>query len=73
MAFIQKILVPTDFSKNAERAMEFAMKMASDTQATLHLLNVDDDPVLNSPTTSEEFRDKYEDRMATLLASLMRA
>lgn len=47
------------------------MKLAHDTQATLHLLNVDDDPVLNSPTTSEQFRDKYEDKLATILASLL--
>lgn len=71
MAYIKKILVPTDFSSNADRALEFAVKLATDCHATLHLLHVDDDPMLNAPTTSEEFRDRFEDRMATMLASLL--
>ncbi len=71
MGLIKQILVPSDFSETSERALEFAMKLAHDTDATLHLLNVDDDPVLNSPTTSEQFRDKYEDKLATILASLL--
>jgi nucleotide-binding universal stress UspA family protein len=71
VGLIKQILVPSDFSETSERALEFAMKLAHDTDATLHLLNVDDDPVLNSPTTSEQFRDKYEDKLATILASLL--
>lgn len=71
MGFIGRILVPTDFSQNAEKALQFAMKLASDCGAALHLLYVDDDPLLNAPTTGEEFRNKFEDRMATLLASLL--
>lgn len=71
MASIRNILVPTDFSSNADRALEFAVKLATDLHASMHLLYVDDDPMLNAPTTSEEFREKFEDRMATLLASLL--
>ena len=71
MGLIQKALVPTDFSTNADKALEFAMTLAASCQASLHLLYVDDDPLLNSPTTSEDFRAKFEDRMASTLASLL--
>ncbi|HAN96221.1 MAG TPA: universal stress protein [Planctomycetaceae bacterium] len=69
MGFINRILVPTDFSPNADKALQFALKLASDCRASVHLLYVDDDPMLNAPTTSDEFRDKFEDRMATTLAA----
>ena len=71
MGFISRILVPTDFSTNAEKALQFALRLAAECGASLHLLYVDDDPILNAPTTGDEFRNKFDDRMATMLASLL--
>ncbi len=64
MEKIKRILVPTDFSPTADRALEWAKTLALATNASIHLLYVDDDPLLNAPTTGQEYRDEYEDKMA---------
>ena len=64
MKQVNRILVPTDFSPAADYAMECAKVLASANNATIFLLFVDDEPLLNAPTTSQAYRDKYEDEMA---------
>ena len=53
---MQTILVPTDFSKNAEYALDVAYQIAFQTKSDLYLLNVCQlneysDPVLNASVT----------------------
>lgn len=64
MKQIQHILVPTDFSDAAENALSCAKVLSGACQANLHLLFVDNDPILNAPTTDQRYRDDYEDKMA---------
>lgn len=40
MFTVSSILVPTDFSENAQRALELAKEIARGTNATLHLVHV---------------------------------
>ena len=43
MPTIQRILVPTDFGATSAAALEYAMTLASELQAQLHVLHVVDD------------------------------
>ena len=64
---VKEILVPIDFSDVSGAALEFAKVIAEKFEAELHVLHVDDDPILNAPTTSDEYRDELK---AKLLAKL---
>jgi len=52
MPEIHSILCPTDFSANAERAIDFAIDLASKLGATVHLLHVYQLPVYPLPDAS---------------------
>ena len=64
---VKEILVPVDFSDVSEAALEFAKLVAEKFQAELHVLHVDDDPILNAPTTSDDHR---QERIAQSLAAV---
>lgn len=61
---IREILVPMDFSECSVSALNFAKRLASACDARLHLLYVDDDPILIQECTGQKFRDEHEDKMA---------
>jgi nucleotide-binding universal stress UspA family protein len=49
MSHPSKILVPTDFSPHADRALEYAMDLAAKLGASVHVLHVFEVPVLSLP------------------------
>lgn len=55
---VKEILVPIDFSDVSQAALDFAVVVAERFNAEMHVLHVDDDPILNAPTTSDEFREE---------------
>ncbi len=58
---MKKILYATDFSKNAENAFKFALKMAEKSQAELIMLHVFNDPtVWTYPYTKDPFEIKRQ-------------
>jgi len=62
---MQTILVPTDFSKNAEYALDVAYQIAFQTKSDLYLLNVCQlneysDPVLNASVTANYMKQTEE-------------
>ena len=58
---MEKILYATDFSKNAENAFNFALKMAEKSQAELIMLHVFNDPaVWTYPYTKDPFEIKRQ-------------
>lgn len=61
---ITEVLAPIDFSESSLNALEFAKRIVESSGARLHLLYVDDDPLLMQETTSQEVRDAHEDKMA---------
>ncbi len=61
---ITEVLVPMDFSKSSRHALEFAKRIIEASHARLHLLSVDDDPLLMQQGTSQKARDAHEDKMA---------
>ena len=68
----KQILVPTDFSEKSKQAVDIAIKLALEDNATVHLLHVIE---VISDTTFEEFEGFYkklenraEKNMDTLLA-----
>ena len=63
MAVIKNILVATDFSEHSGRAVDFAIGIARDSGADLHLVTVNDDAILNAPTTSDEFREQAAEKL----------
>jgi nucleotide-binding universal stress UspA family protein len=50
---ITRILVPTDFSPQAEAAMQYALDLARQSGAAVHLLNVVEDPLAAGVWSSE--------------------
>ncbi len=68
---IAEILVPMDFSDCSVRALEFAKRIATASDARIHLLYVDDDPLLIQPSTAQSFRDEHEDKMAMKFIDLL--
>jgi nucleotide-binding universal stress UspA family protein len=66
---VTNILVPTDFSRNAQLAFEKAVDIARQLKATLHLLHVQDEStlriaikegLLREGSTDEELREEVE-------------
>lgn len=70
---IAEILVPMDFSPAALKALEFAKRIAAPGHSRLHLLCVDDEPILMQSTTDQSFRDEHEDKLAMKFVDLMSA
>ncbi len=68
---MKNILVPTDFSELSQMAIECAKSLAAPSNATIHVLYVDDDVLMNMPTTSQEYRDEFEDKMAMKFVHLL--
>ncbi len=68
---ITEILVPMDFSECSENALRFAKRIAESSHARLHLLFVDDDPILMQSSTDQAFRDQREDKMALKFVDLL--
>ena len=68
---VTEILVPMDFSDGSIGALHYAMRLAAASDARLHLLYVDDDPVLNSATTDQNFRDAHADKMSMKFVDLI--
>lgn len=61
---IAEILVPMDFSECSINALHFAIRLAAGCNARIHILSVDDDPLLMAPTTDQSYRDEHEAKMA---------
>lgn len=68
---ITEILVPLDFSDCSLKALDFAKRMANVTGSRLHLLHVDDDPLLVPVDTDPAYRQEQEDKMAKKLDALV--
>jgi nucleotide-binding universal stress UspA family protein len=49
MALPRKILVPTDFSENSDRALDYALRLAEEIDAEVYVLHVYDVPLLSVP------------------------
>ncbi len=60
MITLKNILVPTDFSEPSLHATRYALELARKFDATVHLLNVIEDPVFYSPTFGGYAPDKSE-------------
>lgn len=73
MSDIKTVLVPLDFSKGSGSALEFAKQLVRQINGSMHLIYVDDDVVLKSGMTSQDYRDEFEDQMAARLAVLVDA
>lgn len=63
---LQKILVPTDGSETAERALSYALAVASRTDAQIHIVNVEE----REPELSEVIAIRESDIVDTLHADL---
>ncbi|MGB0599658.1 MAG: universal stress protein [Rubripirellula sp.] len=68
---LQEILVPVDFSECSIHALRFAQRVAAGSNSRLHLLYVDDDPILIDAATDQSFRDEHEDKMSMRFVNLM--
>ena len=68
---VKEILVPIDFSDVSQAALEFAVVVAERFDAEMHVLHVDDDPILNAPTTSDDFRQESSDKSKQQLDQLL--
>lgn len=68
---LQEILVPVDFSECSIHALRFAQRVAAGSNSRLHLLYVDDDPILMDAATDQSFRDEHEDKMSMRFVNLM--
>lgn len=60
-----------DFSEGARAALAFAERLLCSEQTRLHLVTVDDDPLLMQQSTSQQFRDEEEDKMAMRFVNLL--
>jgi nucleotide-binding universal stress UspA family protein len=61
---ITRILVPTDFSRPSERALDYARNLAQQFAAKLHLLHVMNRPLLAEGLAAEAFmHEKFESDM----------
>ena len=70
---IRRILVPIDFNPPSRKALELAQRLAVPCDAEIYVLYVDDDVLLNAATTSQQYRDQFEDQMAMKLVDLFSA
>lgn len=68
---LREILVPMDFSDAAINALQFAKRILTSNEARLHLLCVDDDPILMQQSTDQSFRDVHEDKLAMKFIDLL--
>ena len=59
----RKILVPLDFSEAAAPVLECAVSYAEAFDASLIVMHAADDPVLNAPSTSDEYRQRFEEEL----------
>ena len=71
IAPLKEILVPMDFSKCSIQALEFAKRVAAGSEARLHLLYADDDPILMDSATDQSFRDEHENKMSMKFVNLL--
>ncbi len=68
---INEILVPMDFSDTAIHALDYAKRLLKPIGARLHLLFVDDDPMLMQESTDQAFRDEHENKMSMKFVALL--
>ena len=68
---LTEILVPMDFSDGSVAALKYAMRVAAGSDARLHLLYVDDEPILMQTTTDQSFRDQHADKMCLRFVELL--
>ncbi len=68
---LAEVLVPMDFSEHAIYALEYAKRIIAPCNARLHLLFVDDDPILMQSTTDQAFRDEHENKMSMKFIALL--
>ena len=68
---ISEILVPMDFSSHSLGALDYAKRIAAPIGARLHLLYVDDDPMLIASTTDQSFRDQHSATMSQKFVDIM--
>ena len=68
---IERILAATDFSETSQAALEYAKDLAAPLQAELHLVYVDDDPILNAETTDQSYRDEADAKTLQRLKALL--
>ena len=70
---ITRILVPTDFSRPSERALDYARNLAQQFGASLHLLHVMNRPLLAEGLAAEAFmHEKFESDMVKDTEARMR-
>jgi nucleotide-binding universal stress UspA family protein len=70
---ITRILVPTDFSRPSERALDYALDLAQQFGASLHLLHVVNRPLLAEGLAAEAFMsEKFESDMVRGTESRLR-
>jgi nucleotide-binding universal stress UspA family protein len=53
---ISKILIPTDFSSVANNALDYAIHLAQKTNASLHLLHVNNIPIMDASFPNEVYQ-----------------
>lgn len=68
---IKNVLVPIDFSECSQAALRYALRIVEPCQARLHLLFVDDDPLLIQSTTDQSFRDTRHAEMSKQFSGLL--
>jgi len=68
---VAEILVPMDFSECSINALNFAKRIAAGSEARIHLLHADDDPILMDAATDQSFRDEHEDKMSMKFINLL--
>jgi universal stress protein A len=72
-SLITRILVPTDFSRPSERALDYAHDLAQRFGASLHLLHVVNRPLLGEGLAAEAYRsEKFESDMVRGTESRLR-
>lgn len=68
---MKKIIHPTDFSENASKALEFAIRLSQKFNAELVLLNIGDIPmILNSSPSMTSFSKMEEEKEASIIEQL---
>ncbi len=67
---IQRILAPIDFSEPSKYALAYAKDLAAALGASLHVLYVEDDPILTAHTTGQSYRDEAKAKALARLEEL---
>jgi nucleotide-binding universal stress UspA family protein len=65
---ISRILVPVDFSEHSDRALRYAMRIASQFGATLELFHVVEDPSMSGAWGPEMYVPNMQELLRTLIA-----